>query len=1163
MLSVVRRRFAALTAIGIVAGFIGLAPHAAHAATGQQTSVPYTVGKGRGSGQWGFVGDVDTYDNKTTYSYGIGIDPVDGSLVVSDSGKVLYNALCQIYGYPARPCQTGNPRVFDYAATGIPETSLHEYKVNGQYASGTAANQSPGRNSGLGGAFKSLAERTTYVYPAPTTAHGPRGVTFADGKTYIVDSEAAAPATGPAGAISIFDANLAPSGGLGYTGTWAQRNDPGVMFYRTGTATTPRGTVLVNSEVSDRIQEFNPDGTFVRSILLDLPPVAGGDSGYRNPYHVAVDPVDGSMYISLINFRDDTYWTSRPAFLEKRDADGNVIARIGEGYLPKGQVVFGSAVDPVTQDVFVWSQNSTGFYQFTKDGAFIKQFTPTEFPGLTTPRAITFDKGGRLYVTVAEGTNSTRVMILGQTPAPTTATCAAMSADRKSVTLNYDCASDAGPVPYRQTPLLDYVIEQSADGGATWSVVPATAASTANTETITGLDPAATYQFRVSAWNEAGNGDWTDVQIAPVTAVDDTASTPAGTAVTVPVLENDISSTTPAPVPDSVQLIDPATGQPATTVTVTGEGTYTVVGNEVQFTPAATFAVSTTTPVTYRATYGACSTEASLTVTVGDTSPSLSVEKSINGDAADSAPGVTVNVGTTMQIQFHVTNTGDVPLKDIAIIDNVIAATDITCAPVTELAPGASLDCGATYAAPATPSTPHHNVATATGTPTIGAPTEVSSEPDHAYATTPSPSAITIVKSINGNDANTAPGVEVKAGSTMTIEFVVTNSGEQPLNDIVVTDDALDEVVCPHTSLDVGASMTCTAELVAPSGFAETHHDTGTVTATPASGGQTVSDSDEAFATTPPQRNPSITIDKKINGQAATSEEPVAVAAGSVATFTYVLTNTGDVQLDGIQVTDDKGIVVTCGQSTLGVGMSMTCSGTGTIGAGSYTNVGTVVGQYSGTPVEDSITVTESDSAHAVGLTALVEVAKYSGADPVAGDYDTAPGQQVDPASPTKVAAQVTNVGTDTLSGFEVIDENLEGIPAADLACEIPEQLAPGESFTCTIDVPALGYDAQHGDKVTVTATGTVAGAASSSDEWHASTGPAPVDPSDPSDPTTPAPVDPTGPSPTPTPPAPPSAHGNGALATTGVDGSIKGALSAILIAGGIVLAWVGRRRAV
>src|SRR5439155_1663890 len=61
-----------------------------------------------------------------------------------------------------------------------------------------------------------------------------------------------------------------------------------------------------------------------------------------------------------------------------------------------------------------------------------------------------------------------------------------------------------------------------------------------------------------------------------------------------------------------------------------------------------------------------------------------------------------------------------------------------------------------------------------------------STDPAYYFGATPS---IKIVKSVNGRDANSAPGPILEAGSTATFTYVVTNSGNIALSTVVVTDD--------------------------------------------------------------------------------------------------------------------------------------------------------------------------------------------------------------------------------------------------------------------------------------------------------------------------------------------------------------------------------------
>lgn len=663
-------------------------PTAASAApteTGTTTSVPYTSGKAEGSGKWGVVGDIRTYEGANTFTYGADINPVTGALTTSDSGKVIYsNLLCGFLG-AASPCQQGTPSIADYsllggdpAAIGTTDAPVTEYTGAGTYAVNGSASSARVRNTGIGQLYASYADRTNVNLPVDAL-NGPRGIAHtADGTAWVVNSEGAAPVGGAAGAIKRYDLNLNEIAGAGWTGTWAQRDQPGVHFYRTGIDTTPDGGVLVNSEVSDRFQKYNADGTWNSSVLLDLAgPV------YRNPYSVAVDKVDGSMYVPLINFRDEPAATP---FLEKRNAANQVIGQFTSSALLAGQVVFSAEVEPRTQHVFAWSQNGA-IVEWDKDGNEIEVFrngtTPGTYPGLTTARGMTFDENGRMYVTVGEGTNSTRVMILGKTPDPVTSVCTTLGADRTTAQLTIDCASgpQGAEAPYQQTQLLDYVIEASTDGGATWSVVSKDAGISAEREqSVSGLDPAANYTFRVSPWNEAGNGDWITSTPVDYTTAHVAFSGVENTAVSFDALEGDSGTD----VPTGIGFLD-ADGAVQNTLAVAGEGTYVAnADNTVTFTPESGF-TGEVTPVTLAVLFDGCNLTKTITGAVS-AKPRLTLQATVNGgtltaaDAELTADGPTAGVvGVTGEAAV---TAAAVDAGDYALSASVLAGyttTDWSC----------------------------------------------------------------------------------------------------------------------------------------------------------------------------------------------------------------------------------------------------------------------------------------------------------------------------------------------------------------------------------------------------------------------------------------------------------------------------------------------------
>lgn len=100
------------------------------------------------------------------------------------------------------------------------------------------------------------------------------------------------------------------------------------------------------------------------------------------------------------------------------------------------------------------------------------------------------------------------------------------------------------------------------------------------------------------------------------------------------------------------------------------------------------------------------------------------------------------------------------------------------------------------------------------GLPTLSLTTGGPGSNDHrfdaGYRSTRPPS-IRLVKSVNDQDANTAPGPTLNAGDPVTFTYVITNNGGTTLTNIALSDDKLGAVTCPATTLQVGDSMTCTA----------------------------------------------------------------------------------------------------------------------------------------------------------------------------------------------------------------------------------------------------------------------------------------------------------------------------------------------------------------
>ena len=229
------------------------------------------------------------------------------------------------------------------------------------------------------------------------------------------------------------------------------------------------------------------------------------------------------------------------------------------------------------------------------------------------------------------------------------------------------------------------------------------------------------------------------------------------------------------------------------------------------------------------------------------------------------------------------------------------------------------------------------------------------------------PTGIDIEKATNDEDADLAPGPSIPVGDPVNWTYVVTNTGEAKLIDIVVVDDQGVLVMCPETMLVSLDSMICTANGIAAAG---PYENMGTATGQPVDDGDTplggpIDDTDPSHytgvATT-------IDIEKATNGVDADAPPGPSIPVGDPVDWTYVVTNTGDAKLIDIVVTDDQGVLVICPETMLVPADSMICTAAGIAAAGQYANVGETVGQ----PVDDGDSpigdpVMDTDPSHYFG----------------------------------------------------------------------------------------------------------------------------------------------------------------------------------------------------
>ncbi|MEZ2190447.1 SdrD B-like domain-containing protein [Corynebacterium sp. CCM 9204] len=346
----------------------------------------------------------------------------------------------------------------------------------------------------------------------------------------------------------------------------------------------------------------------------------------------------------------------------------------------------------------------------------------------------------------------------------------------------------------------------------------------------------------------------------------------------------------------------------------------------------------------------------------------LTVDKTVPGYE----PGTIYRAGDEVTYAFTVTNTGDVSLRDITVVDTKLANAGgkITCENSTLLAPGENRVCfSGVYVVTAEEAAAGSvvNTATVRGTTPIRG-TEVTSEESVVSVPAADPRLV-VTKTADSEGP-------VAAGESVTFTVRVQNSGNADIENLTVTDQWLQErgialdcgdaaaLTGKGITLPVGEERSCTAKVpVTTTDIVGDGDLVNTATAAGTVGGRPVQGND-ATATVTLKRETSITVNVDV------IDPQDSYNVGDSVSFTSTVTNTGDVPLTDITVTGDPGNTITCPQTTLAPGESMVCTSEHVITAEdakngvhrtSVTATGTI--PQSMDPGRDDRTVSDSDSA--------------------------------------------------------------------------------------------------------------------------------------------------------------------------------------------------------
>ena len=504
----------------------------------------------------------------------------------------------------------------------------------------------------------------------------------------------------------------------------------------------------------------------------------------------------------------------------------------------------------------------------------------------------------------------------------------------------------------------------------------------------------------------------------------DSDLTPKNTPVTTFVTVNDGASATGTTV---IAGSAPAHGN----IVINTDGSITYTPGDPNFVGTDTYTYRLTTPD------GILSDP--ITVTINVYNPAFTFTKLINGTVPNT-------VGAELKYNLVLTNTGNVTLNNIAVSD---ANAVVTGSPVASLAPGASVTLTAVHTMTQSDIDGGSvtNQAKATGKDPKG--NGVDKDSDDPSTGTPDDPTVTIIPAAPSMSfTKTATNVVSKVGDVINYNLVVTNTGNVTLNNIAVSDANAVVTGSPIASLAPGASVTLTAVHT----MTQSDIDGGSVTNQAKATGKDPKgngvdrDSDDPSTGTPDDPTvtiipaaPSMSLAKSVNGT-------VPNTVGAELKYNLVLTNTGNVTLNNIAVSDANAVVTGSPVASLAPGASVTLTAVHTmtqsdIDGGSVTNQAKATGKdpkgngvdkdsddpSTGTPDDPTVTVIPAAPSMSLAKTVTNVVSKV-------GDV-------------INYKLIVTNTGNVTLTNVTITDAKADPGSIIPLAIAV---LQPGAQVTVT-----------------------------------------------------------------------------------------------------------------
>ncbi|MCT7950424.1 hypothetical protein NG798_11540 [Ancylothrix sp. C2] len=361
--------------------------------------------------------------------------------------------------------------------------------------------------------------------------------------------------------------------------------------------------------------------------------------------------------------------------------------------------------------------------------------------------------------------------------------------------------------------------------------------------------------------------------------------------------------------------------------------------------------------------------------------PQINIDK-VTGNGTTKGDGLTILEGENVTWTYTVTNTGNVELSNISLNDDQIGAISNLVSGDTDK--DNKLDTNETWVYNATGTATegdYSNIGLVSGS--YNGTTVTDSDPSSYFGANPEINIdkVTVYKDIEGD------GLNIKSGEAIDWKYTVTNTGNVGLSNVSVSDDKVGSISTFVGGDTDGDSILDTTEtwVYKASGTATVgdYKNTGTVSGSVTDdlgNTKTVTDSDDSsyFG-----ENPAINIDK-VTVYKGEEGDGLNIKSGEDISWKYTVTNTGNVGLSNVSVTDDKEGAITNfvegdadGDKILDTNETWVYTAAGTAAKDDYSNTGTVKGSTTDS-AGNTQTVTDSDDSSYFGENPAININKVT-----------------------------------------------------------------------------------------------------------------------------------------------------------------------------------------